>query len=256
ITREKLIPATLASARENLSNPPRIYTEIALEQLAGNISFFQNDVPTAFKSVTDRTLLGQFQKANQNVIQELQRYQEFLKTNLLPRSKGDFRLGADTYSKKLLYDEMVDVPLDRLLEIGFANLRQNQAEFKRVAAQIDPKRTPAEILHDLEKDHVAPDKLLDTFRGVLGGLRDWINAHHIITIPSPVLPIVEETPPFARALTFASMDTPGPFEQVAKEAFFNVTLPEKTWPKEQVEEHMEGFNRGTVISTAIHEVYP
>ena len=35
----------------------------------------------------------------------------------------------------------------------------------------------------------------------------------------------EETPPFMRATTFASMDTPGPFEKVAKEAYFNVTLP-------------------------------
>jgi hypothetical protein len=71
-----------------------------------------------------------------------------------------------------------------------------------------------------------------------------------------VLPIVEETPPFARALTFASMDTPGPFEKIAKEAFFNVTLPEPTWSQKEVEEHMAGFNRGTIISTAVHEVYP
>jgi uncharacterized protein (DUF885 family) len=77
-----------------------------------------------------------------------------------------------------------------------------------------------------------------------------------VTIPSPVPPIVEETPPFARALTFASMDTPGAYEKVAKEAFFNVTLPEQSWSKEQVESFMGGFNRGTVVSTAVHEVYP
>ncbi len=65
---------------------------------------------------------------------------------------------------------------------------------------------------------------------MLGGLRDFIEPHHIVTIPSPVPPIVEETPPFMRALTTASMDTPGPYEKVAKEAFFNVTLPEPTWP--------------------------
>jgi hypothetical protein len=150
---------------------------------------------------------------------------------------------------------MVDTPLDKLLEIGYANLRLNQAEFKRVAAKIDPKRTPQQILEELERDHPAPDKLLETFRGTLGGLRDYITQHRIMTIPSQVLPIVEETPPFMRATTFASMDTPGPFENVAKEAFFNVTLPEPGWPKQQVEEHMAGFNRGTIISTAIHEVY-
>ena len=151
---------------------------------------------------------------------------------------------------------MVDTPLDRLLALGFENLRQNQAQFQRVAARIDPKQTPAEVLQALERDHPAPDQLLSTFRGVLGGLRDFIEQHRIITIPSQVLPIVEETPPFMRALTSASMDTPGPFENVAKEAFFNVTLPEPGWPRQQVEEHMEGFNRGTVISTAVHEVYP
>jgi uncharacterized protein (DUF885 family) len=43
---------------------------------------------------------------------------------------------------------------------------------------------------------------------------------------------------------------------VAKEAYFNVTLPEKTWSARQTEEYLEGFNRGTITSTAIHEVYP
>jgi hypothetical protein len=54
---------------------------------------------------------------------------------------------------------------------------------------------------------------------------------HIVTIPSPVPPIVQEMPAFARALTFAFMDTPGRYENVAKEAFFNVTLPEPDCPK-------------------------
>jgi hypothetical protein len=256
IARERAIPALFQAARENLKNPPRIYTEIALEQLPGIVSFFQKDVPLAFKQVTDPALLADFKKSNQLVIDGLNSYQQFLKSDVLPRSHGDFRIGADTYSRKLLYDEMVDTPLDRLLAIGFENLRRNQAEFQRVSAAIDPKRPASAILQDLEKDHPAPGKLLDTFRGVLQGLKDWIGEHHIVTIPSPVLPIVEETPPFERALTFASMDTPGPFEKVAKEAFFNVTLPEPNWPKQQVEEHMSGFNRGTVISTAVHEVYP
>ena len=256
IARERIIPVTFQSARQNLRNPPKIYTEVALEQLPGIVSFFQKDVPSAFQKVTDQALLAEFHKTNQGVIEALKSYEQFLKTDLLPRSQGDFRIGAANYSKKLLYDEIVDTPLDRLLEIGFENLRHNQAEFQKVAARIDPKRTPAEILKDLEKDHPAPGKLLDTFRGVLGGLKDFIAQRHIVTIPSPVLPIVQETPPFERALTFASMDTPGPYERVAKEAFFNVTLPEPNWPKEQVEEHMEGYNRGTVISTAVHEVYP
>jgi uncharacterized protein (DUF885 family) len=256
IAREKQIPAVFQAARQNLKNPPPIFVDVALEQLPGLVSFFQNDVPSAFKDVKDATLLKDFQSSNQKVMDELKSYQEWMQKDLKPRAHGDFRIGAETYSRKLLYDEMVDTPLDRLLEIGMANLRQNQQAFKDTAAKIDPSKTPQQILEELEKDHPVPDKLLQTFRDTLGGLKDYLQDHHIVKLPSQVLPIVQETPPFARALTFASMDTPGPFEKVAKEAFFNVTLPEPTWSAKDVEEHMAGFNRGTVVSTAVHEVYP
>ena len=252
IAREKLIPRLLQSARENLNNPPRIYAEIAIEQMPGIVSFFQNDVPKAFQSVVN----DDFRKTNQAVIDSLKSYEAWMKSDLLPRSKGDFRIGAENYRKKLLYDEMVGIPLDRLLQIGYDDLHRNQAEFKRVAAQIDPKRTAQQILDEAEKDHPSGNQLLPAFRDVLGGLRSFVETHHIVTIPSPVPPIVQETPPFMRALTTASMDTPGPYEKVAKEAFFNVTLPEATWSKQQTEEYLEGFNRGTIISTAVHEVYP
>lgn len=256
IARERQAQALFAAARANLRNPPRIYTEVALEQLPGIIAFFRKDVPAAFQKVTDRGVLEEFHASNQGAIDALTGYQSFLERDLLPRSKGDFRIGAENYGRKLEYDEMVSIPLDRLLEIGFADLRRNQRALRETAAKIDPKRTPQQVLDELERDHPAAGSLLRTFRGVLSGLRAFITDHRILTIPSAEPPIVEETPPFDRALTFASMDTPGPFEDVAKEAFFNVTLPEPGWTRQRVEEHMAGFNRGTIISTAVHEVYP
>ncbi|MBV8732603.1 MAG: DUF885 domain-containing protein [Acidobacteriia bacterium] len=255
IARERLTPMVFQSARANLKNPPRIYTEVALEQLPGLISFFEHDVPLAFQQVKDAQLLGEFQRSNQAVIAGLRAYGDWLKSSLLPRSHGDFRIGAENYRNKLLYDEMVDVPLDRLLQIGFDDLHRNQAEFKRVAAQIDPKRPPQQILDELERDHPPADKLLQAFRDVLGSLRNFIEVHHIVMIPSPVPPILEESPPFMRALTTASMDTPGPYEK-DKEAFFNVTLPDPRWPAKEKEEYLEGLNRGTIVSTATHEAYP
>jgi uncharacterized protein (DUF885 family) len=256
IAREKQMPKLFADARANLKNPPKIYTEVALDQLPDIVSFFEKDVPLAFKDVTDRALLDEFHKTNATVVRELNSYQAWLKNDVLPRSNGDFRLGADNYRKKLLYDEMVDIPLDKLLEIGFADLRRNQQWFRDTAKKIDATVTPRQILEQAEKNHPAPDKLLQVFRDTLEGLRTYIAQHKIATIPSPVLPIVEETPPFARALTFASLDMPGPYEKVAKEAFFNVTLPEKSWTPKAVEEHMAAFNRGVIISTAVHETYP
>jgi len=92
---------------------------------------------------------------------------EFLKRDVLPKSKGDFRIGAANYARKLQYEEMVDVPLDRLLAIGTADLARNQKEFVRVAKLIDAGKTPEQILEEAEKDHPAGDGLLQAFRDTL-----------------------------------------------------------------------------------------
>jgi uncharacterized protein (DUF885 family) len=256
IERERQMPQLFAAARANLKNPPRVYTEVAIEQLPDIIAFFQNDVPLAFKDATSAPLRDRFHRTNTVVVQELQAYLAWLKSDLLPRSHGDFRLGADNYRNKLLYDEMADIPLGQLLEIGYRDLRRNQQWLRETARKIDPGRTPRQILDEAQKNHPAPDRLLLAFRDTLESLRSYIAEHRLATIPSPVLPIVEETPPFMRALTSASMDMPGPYEKVAKEAFFNVTLPEKTLSAREVEEHMEEFSHGVILSTAIHEAYP
>ena len=164
IEREKQIPQVFVEARKNLKNPPRIFTEIALEQIDGIISFFQNDVPLAFKDADDKAAQAEFARTNAAVIDALKSYGAWMKSDLLPRSNGDFKLGADTFAKKLAYDEMVDIPLDRLLQIGFDDLHKNQAEFNRVAKEVDPTKTPKEVLAELATIHPAPDKLLGSFQ--------------------------------------------------------------------------------------------
>ena len=256
IAREKQMPALLNEARVNLKNPPHIFTEIAIEQLPDIISFFEHDVPLAFADANDPALKTEFAQTNAAVIAGLKSYLDWLKTDVLARSNGDFRIGAQTFSTKLKYDEMVDIPLDKLLEIARADMRKNQDHFRQVAHELEPAKEPGAVLEDLGKQHPAPGQLMDAFRATFDGLVSFIRTHHILTIPSDVRPIVEETPPFMRATTFASMDTPGPFEAHATEAYFNVTLPEKSMTPAQVEGYMHSFNIGTVISTAVHEAYP
>jgi uncharacterized protein (DUF885 family) len=256
VARERKIPDAIEAARQNLTNPPRVYTEVALQELPDTIKFFQKDVPQAFRDVKDVALLAEFKASNDAAVDALKKYKKFLEEDLLPASHGDFRLGAENFSKKLRYDEMVDIPLDRLLEVGYADLRSNQQQLKKVAAEIDPHRTPREVLAELRKDHPPAEQLLRSFNDTLGGLRQFIEQKKIITLPSTVPPIVEETPPFQRALTTAAMDTPGAYETKATEAMFYVTLPDRGWKQEKVEEWMQGFNRDTMVSTAVHEVYP
>ncbi len=256
IAREKLMPSRLEEARANLKNPPHIYTEIAIEQLPGIVSFFQHDVPLAFADAKDAGLKAEFAQSNAAVIAALNSYLDWLKADLLPKSNGDYRIGGETFLKKLQYDEMVDLPLDKLLEIGWADLRKNQQHFNAIAKELEAGKEPSAVLEELGKDHPAPDQLLNSFRATFDGLIAFIKDRHIVTIPSEVRPILEETPPFMRATTFASMDTPGPYEKHATEAYFNVTLPDPSMTSAQVESYMHSFNVGTVISTAVHEAYP
>jgi len=256
IAREKLMPGVLQQARANLAHPPKIYTQIALQQLPGSTDFFARDVPAAFAEVKDKVLNDAFARANAAVVKALKNYRAWLKKTLLAQSDGDFRLGAETYRKKLAFDEMVDTPLDRLLEIDTENMRRNQAEFARVAKELEPGKSAKEVLAEMAADHPAPDKLLETFKGTFDGLIAFIKNRHIITIPSEVRPILEETPPFMRAITFASMDTPGPYETVAKEAYFNVTLPEAGWDRKHVDEFMAQFSYPVISAIATHEAYP
>src|SRR5262249_1917483 len=122
--------------------------------------------------------------------------------------------------------------------------------------KIDPKASVQEVLAHIQKEHPAPDHLMQSFRDTFSGLVQFIDEKKIVTIPEGQPPTLEETPPFERATTTASMDTPGAFETKGREAFFNVTLRDAKWPAEKTEQWMQSFNNGMIPGTAIHEVYP
>ncbi|HEX4376942.1 MAG TPA: DUF885 domain-containing protein [Steroidobacteraceae bacterium] len=256
IARERQMPAVLQAARHNLTDPPRIFTQIALEQLPGIESLFAHDVPAAFAAADDPQLKAQFAQANARVVKSLQDYQSWLKHDLLPRSKGDFRIGAKAFSDKLRYDEMVDTPLDRLLEIGTDDLHRNQAEFARVGGQLAPGKTPQEVLAQLTRNHPAADQLLDAVQADFAAQLQFIRDHRIISVPAEPLPKVIETPPFMRAMTQASLDPPGAFETTAAQSYFNVTLPDPSWSADRVDDYLRGFNYPLDSNLSVHEAFP
>ena len=112
----------------------------------------------AFAAATDAQTKAEFAKTNAAVIDAMKSYAAWMKSDLLPRSNGDFRYGADTFRKALALNEMVDIPLDHLLQIGYDDLHKNQAEFARVAKEIDPTKTPQQELAELAAIHPAPDR--------------------------------------------------------------------------------------------------
>jgi uncharacterized protein (DUF885 family) len=257
IAREKAMPAALMEARRNLDHPPRIYTEIAIEQLDGNQAFFRTTAVEAFADVRDPALLAEFKKSNDAVIAALGDYKTWLQKDLLPRSNGDFAWGADVYRRMLLANEMIDTPLETLLQKAEADLRRNQALFSETARKIDPAKSPSEVLASLQRDHPKPQNLLAETQAELDALARFMTENHIVTIPKDAAPAqVKETPPFMRATTSASMDTPGPFEKGNLRGFYNMTLPDPSWSAEQTEDFMRQWFYPLITNTSVHEVWP
>jgi len=256
LSRMAAMPAALRAAEDNLGAPPRVYTEITLEQLAGNRDFFDHTLPEAFAGLLDAAQSQALADARREVLEAFGRYERFLADTLLPRSTGDFAIGADAFSRKLYHDELVEIPLDHLLAIGEADLVKNQAELRRLTAAIDSNASPAQVLAALGREHVPPERLLASTEAMLEDIRQFIEGKGLLTLP-PAQPLrVVETPPFMRATVSAAMDTPGPFEQVSREAFYYMTLPNPTWPPEEQAAYMAQWTEAGVSNLSVHEAYP
>ena len=254
--RMKAMPAVLQEAQTNLVNPPRVYTEIAIQQLDGNRAFFETAAADAFPGVTDAALVAEFNQARVGVMQALAGYKQWLQQELLPMSSGDFAYGADTYRRRLAAEEMVDTPLESLLQTAEADLRKNQEAFAQTARLIDPKKSAAAVLAAVERDHPAAGDLLSTTQRELDALAQFIRDRRIVSVPDAPPVQVKETPPFLRATTSASMDIPGPFETHASEAYYNMTLPDPAWPPREREAFMGQWYYPAITNVSVHEVWP
>jgi uncharacterized protein (DUF885 family) len=257
-SRLRGVPAMVAAMKTNVQNPPKEFTDLAIRIAAGSVGFFKGDVATWAKDAagTDTASLRAFTSANDSAAAALDDAAKWLKSDLLPKSKGTFAIGEKAFADKLLYDEMVDIPLDRLLALGEANLKKDHDAFVATAQQVAPGKTPAQAMATLETDHPSADSLISSANETVQGIRQFLIDHHIVDVPSEVMPKVTETPPYARSGSFASMDSPGAYETKATEAFYYVTPPEKNWDKQHIEQHLRLYNRSVMNLITIHEVFP
>jgi uncharacterized protein (DUF885 family) len=258
VGRLKATPPLLMAMRANVENPPKEFTDLGLLIAKGSVGFFKSDLPAWAKTAAgkDDKLLAEFAAANTPVIECFEAAARWLESDLLPRSKGPYAIGADAFVKKLEAEEMLDIPLDKLLTIGEANLTRDREAFVATAKKIDPTKTPAQVLATLTEDHPKADDLVAATKATIERTRRFLIDKKIVTVPSEVRPTILETPPFMRTGGFASMDTPGAYETKATEAFYYVTPPEKEWDGKRKTEHLKQFNRTGMDVITIHEAFP
>ena len=257
IAVEKQLPRLLASARENLQPVlGKPIVETAIKVANGGANFLKDDLPKAIADLKDDALRAELKIANDIAIAELRGYAKWLETERLPNSDHRFGIGKEDYSRMLRELELVTQSPETILELGMKELRREQAVFAETAKMINPTKSAIDVFTAIQEDHPTAESLIpDTARG-LEAIRQFVIDKKIASMPSDVRCKVDETPPFRRATSFASMDAPGPFEKGSSDAFYYVTPVDAAWTAKQKDEWLTAFNFYTTDVVSIHEAYP
>jgi uncharacterized protein (DUF885 family) len=254
---ESQIPNILIAARTNLNDVvPKPYVELAIQIAKGSADFLKKDLVAAVGNLKDEQLRVAFHEANRKGANALNDYAAWLEREKLPKASLDFALGEEKFRRFLAQTELVDLPPQKVLEIGMTQLKAEQEAFAEAAKKIDPNKSPIEVFKQIQSEHPTPQNLIPDVAKDLDKIRKYVLTHRLISIPSDVRAKVKETPQYLRATSFASMDTPGPFEKRANEAYYYVTPTENDWPEKQKEEWLTAFNYYTSDVVSIHEAYP
>ncbi len=203
-----------------------------------------------------QTLREDWETIHPKAVAAVDAWRTWLRDELKPAANGAFAMGEADFILHLRYSDCVRTPPRELLAQGEAELHRLQARFRATAAKIDAGRPAEEVLRGLASDHPAADALVPETEALLEGLRRFGEEKNLLTYASADRCVVRETPAFRRATTFASMDTPGPFDAGSLPAFYSVTPPEPDWTPEKTEEHLRFFGRWALPVIAIHEAYP
>src|SRR4051812_255413 len=118
--RMEAIPAVIAQAKANLKNPPRVYTETAIDQVQGAISLVNDGLKEVLDQAPDAK--KEIAPVQQKTAAALTEYKEWLQKDLLPRSNADFRIGGDKFRKKLRFALASEMSMEDLMQHARADL--------------------------------------------------------------------------------------------------------------------------------------
>jgi uncharacterized protein (DUF885 family) len=256
LSRLRQVPRFLEYGRANLSDPHRLSVETAIEQGTGLRMLFERDLPEAASRSSDSGLKADLEAANREALAAVDAFVAWLKTDVLPKANEEFAWGPDTFRDLLRYTDSVEDSLQALIERGEEDLRAHQQLLRDVAARIDDKASPAEVVDAVSRDHPPADRLLTDTEALLEDLRQFSIDAGLCTMPTEVRIRVKETPGFSRMTTQAACSPPGAFEKVATEAYYYVTPPDPGWSPERTEAYLKFFNRWSIPGVTAHEAYP
>ena len=254
VSKLRQVPRLVQAARDNIKECPGIYVKVGLETWRGVLRFIEADLPRAFASLDDLHILGDLADTSTEAAGAIKAYIDYLETDLAPRAKASFRLGRDRFEQKLKLEDGVTLSAERLLPIAQRELAAVQEEFRSVAGRLNGG-DPLEAWRRAKEQHPEPGQLLSVAHEQVKELEEFLRTQNIVSLPDSEPVVVAPTPDFYR-WAFASMWTPGPFENKPSRAYYYLTEADRSWPADRQKEHMRDFNIPTLWNISIHEVYP
>ncbi|MSO82551.1 MAG: DUF885 family protein, partial [Acidobacteria bacterium] len=254
VSKLRQTPRLVQAARDNSRDCPGMFVKIGLETWRGTLKFIEKDLPRAFSSLDDPHILGDLADASTEAAHAIEGYVEYLDTDLAPRAKASFRLGRDTFERKLKLEEGITLSADRLLAIAIRELREVQEEFRTAAGRVNGG-DPVAAWQAAKEQHPDPGRLVAVAQEQVKELAEFLQRQSIVSLPDSEPVVVAPSPEFYR-WAFASMWTPGPFETRPSRAYYYLTDVDRSWSPERQKEHMRDFNVPTLWNISIHEVYP
>ena len=260
------IPNVIKQAEANLQDPPRVHTETAIEQIQGAINLVRNGLdPLLNQAPQLRKDLAPIQEKTAKALEE---YKKWLQEDLLKRSDGNFRLGAEKFRKKLRFALASDLSMEEIRKRADADLQQTQAAIYETALPLYKKYFPkaaektladkhsvtAAVLNRLAQEHQDDNTVVSYAQKVVGEATDFVKQRNLVFIPAVPLEVIA-MPEFKRGVAIAYCDSAGPLEKNPK-TFFAVSPTPKDWTKDKKESFFRENNNYFIRDLTVHEAMP
>src|SRR5438128_1231279 len=260
------IPRVIAQAKANLQHPPRVHTETAIEQTQGAISLVREGLAPLLDRVPQ--MKKELAPLQEKTAAALEDYKKWLEKDLLPRSDGDFRIGADKFRKKLRFALASDLSMEEIMKRAQLDLQQTQTAiyetalplYKKHFPQADPaslagkKEVTAAVLNKLSEQHPDDNTIVGYAQKIVGEATDFVRSHNLVTIPATPLDVIV-MPEFKRGKAIAYCDASGHLENTRK-TFLAVAPTPNDWSKQRKESFFREYNNYMVRDLSVHEAMP
>ncbi len=264
--RLRAVPSVVAAARANLRNPPKVHTQTAIAQNEGTI----NLLGAALDALLERAPAAreEVDEARTLARTALQDYGRWLESDLLPRSNGDFRLGAEKFDRKLGFVLDSNLSPAEILDRAERSLAATQQVMYDTALPLyrtyAPDATPAQladrklviraVLDRLAADRPTDATIVDEARRSLAATTAFVREHALATVPDKPIDLIV-MPEFDRGVAVAYCDSPGPLE-TSGATFFAISPTPKGWSAERVESFYREYNDYMLQDLTVHEAMP